>query len=119
MNGIITEIGNIASFIGSLTVVGSALLWIYNKWIMKPLEKRRKKEEDERQGKMISLITQKNEPLNQAIKELNKLLTESQLDRQKLNEIVANHTENINGHEVRLDDHNTRIVVLETKVKEV
>lgn len=119
MNGIINEIGNLASFIGSLTVVGSALLWIYNKWIMKPLEKRRKKEADERQGKMIALITQKNEPLNRAIKELNTLLTESQLDRKKLNEIVSNHTKNINGHEVRLDDHNTRIVVLETKVKEV
>ena len=119
MSGIISEIGNIASFIGSLTVVGSALLWIYSKWIMKPLEKRRKKEADERQGKMIALITQKNEPLNRAIKELNHLLTESQMDRKKLNEIVSIHTKNIDGHEIRLDDHETRIVVLETKVKEV
>ena len=119
MSGIITEIGNLASFIGSLTVVGSALLWIYSKWIMKPLEKRRKKEVDERQGKMIALITQKNEPLNKAIKELNHLLTESQLDRHKLNEVAKVNSEIIGEHEVRLDDHNTRIVVLETKVKEV
>ena len=117
MSEIITEIGNLASFIGSLTVVGSALLWIYNKWIMKPLEKRRKKEADERQGKMIALITQKNEPLNKAIKELNHLLTESQMDRQKLNEVAKVNTEIIGEHEVRLDDHDTRIVVLETKVK--
>ena len=119
MNFMFEMVGNMASFIGSLTVVGGALLWIYNKWIMKPLEKRRKNEADERQRKMVHLVTQKNEPLNRAIKELNTLLAESQLDRQKLNEIAKSNTEIIGEHEVRLDDHDTRIVVLETKTKEV
>ena len=108
-------VGNMASFIGSLTVVGGALLWIYNSTIAKPREKRRNEEEDRRQGKMIALITQKNEPLNDSIQELNNLLYESQKDRKKLNEIAKANTEIIGEHEEVLDDHNERLIVLETK----
>ena len=108
-------VGNMASFIGSLTVVGGALLWIYNSTIAKPREKRRKEEEDKRQGKMIALITQKNEPLNQSIQELNRLLGESQKDRAKLNDIAKANTEMLGEHDERLDNHNDRLIVLETK----
>ena len=108
-------VGNMASFIGSLTVVGGALLWIYNHSIAKPREKRRKEENDRRQGKMIALITQKNEPLNESIQELNRLLAESQKDREKLNEIAQANTKIIGEHDERLDNHNDRLIVLETK----
>ena len=108
-------VGHMASFIGSLTVVGGALLWIYNSWIAKPREKRRKKEADERQSKMVALITQKNEPLNDSIQELNNLLGESQKDREKLNEIAIANTKIIGEHEDVLDEHNERLIVLETK----
>ena len=108
-------VGSMASFIGSLTVVGGALLWIYNSTIAKPREKRRKEEEDKRQGKMIALITQKNEPLNTAIQELNSLLGESQKDRAKLNDIATANTKMIGEHDERLDNHNDRLIVLETK----
>ena len=115
MNVMVEMVGNMASFIGSLTVVGGALLWIYNSTIAKPREKRRKEEEDRRQGKMIALITQKNEPLNDSIQELNRLLYESQKDRKKLNEIAKANTEIIGEHEEVLDEHNERLIVLETK----
>ena len=115
MNVMVEMVGNMASFVGSLTVVGGALLWIYNSTIAKPREKRRKEQEDKRQGKMIALITQKNEPLNQSIQELNRLLGESQKDRAKLNEIAKANTEMLGEHDERLDNHNDRLIVLETK----
>lgn len=115
MIDLVNELGNIASLIGSLTVVGSALMWIYNKFISAPREKKRQKEADERQKKMLELITEKNEPLNQAIENLNQLLAESQADRQQLNKIAESNTKTINNHEKRLDNHNDRLIVLETK----
>ena len=115
MEQLVNQIGNLASFIGSLTVVGGGLLWIYNSWIGKPRENRRKKEADERQRKMVELISKKNEPLNQSIQELNKVLAESQKDREKLNEIAKQNTQIIGEHDERLDNHNDRLIVLETK----
>ena len=115
MSVIIEHVGSLASFIGSLTVVGGALMWIYNKFISAPREKRRQMESDKRQRDMIELITEKNKPLNESIQGLNELLAESQLDRKKLNHIAEENTEIIKDHEERLDDHNVRLTVLETE----
>ena len=41
-------VGNMATFVGSLTVVGGALLWVYNHSIAKPREKRRKEEKNKK-----------------------------------------------------------------------
>ena len=115
MSDIIEHVGSLASFIGSLTVVGGALMWMYNKFISAPREKRRKREADKRQRDMIELITEKNKPLNESIQGLNELLAESQADRKKLNQIAKVNTEMIKNHEERIDDHNERLIVLETK----
>ena len=115
MPEIIAHVGSLASLIGSLTVVGGALLWIYNKFISAPREKRRQRVADKRQRDMIDLITEKNEPLNESIQMLNELLAESQIDRKKLNEIAETNTEMLNNHEDRIDNHNDRLIVLETK----
>ena len=115
MSALIEHIGSLASFIGSLTVVGGALMWMYNKFISAPREKRRKREADKRQRDMIELITEKNKPLNESIQGLNELLAESQADRKKLNQIANVNTEMIKNHEERIDDHNERLIVLETK----
>ena len=115
MPEIIAHVGSLASFIGSLTVVGGALMWIYNKFISAPRERRRQGEADKRQRDMIELITEKNKPLNESIQGLNELLAESQLDRKKLNHIAETNTEMINNHEERIDNHNERLIVLETK----
>ena len=115
MSDIIEHVGSLASFIGSLTVVGGALMWIYNKFISAPREKRRQGEADKRQRDMIELITEKNKPLNESIHSLNELLAESQLDRKKLNHIAEANTELIKNLEERTDNHNERLIVLETK----
>ena len=115
MPEIIAYVGSLASFIGSLTVVGGALMWIYNKLISAPREKRRQTEADKRQRDMIELITEKNKPLNESIQGLNELLAESQSDREKLNQIAVANTEMIKNHEDRIDNHNERLIVLETK----
>jgi hypothetical protein len=115
MSDIIEHVGSLASFIGSLTVVGGALMWMYNKFISAPREKRRQGEADKRQRDMIELITEKNKPLNESIQSLNELLAESQLDRKKLNKIAETNTTMIERHEGRLDNHNERLIVLETK----
>ena len=115
MSDIIEHVGSLASFIGSLTVVGGALMWIYNKFISAPREKRRQEEAKKRQRDMIELITEKNKPLNESIQGLNELLSESQADRKKLNQIANVNTEMIKNHEDRIDNHNERLIVLETK----
>ena len=109
------HVGSLASFIGSLTVVGGALMWIYNKFIIAPREKRRKREDDEWLRDMIDWITEKNEPLNEAIQSMTEMISESKLDRQQLNRIAKMNTEMIDIHEQRLDNHNDRLIVLETK----
>ena len=115
MVGIIEQVGSVASLIGSLTVVGGALMWIYNKFIAIPREKRRQKAANDRQTDMINLITERNEPLNEAIQSMTEMLSESKLDRQQLNQIAKVNTEMIDIHEQRLDNHNDRLIVLETK----
>ena len=115
MPEIITHVGSLASFIGSLTVVGGALLWIYNKFISAPREKRRQRVADKRQRDMLNLITEKNEPLNESIQRLNELLAESQIDRKQLNLIAEANTEMLKNHEERIDNLNERLIVVETK----
>ena len=115
MTVIVEHVGSLASLIGSLTVVGGALLWIYNKFISAPREKRRQKDADKRQRQMIELITEKNKPLNESIHRLNELLAESQADREKLNQIANVNTEMIEDHEGRIDNLNERLIVVETK----
>ena len=115
MEVVVTNIGTIASLIGSLTVVGGALMWIYNKFISAPREKRRRKEAEKRQRDMINLITEKNKPLNEAIHKLNEMIAESQTDRKQLNHIAENNTKILENHEERLDNHNDRLIVLEVK----
>lgn len=106
-------VGSIAGLIGSLTVVGSALLWVYNKFIGSPREKRRIQEENLRQKRMLEVVTRENEPLNQSIKQLTEWLSESKLDRENLNRMVKENRKYIEDHEERIDDHNERLITLE------
>ena len=115
MDIIVNEMGDIASLIGSLTVVGSALLWIYNKFIAKPRELRRERAEKLKNQQMMDLILKENKPLNESIIQLTDWLSESKQDREKLNRIAEKHLEYLDEHEERLDNHNDRLIILETK----
>lgn len=115
MNVIAEHLGFIASLIGSLTVVGSALIWVYNKFISSPREKKRLREEEKRQDMLLELITRENRPMNTAIEQLTKLLDESRQDRMKLNDLASRNTKMLLEHDDTLTEHNNRLIVLETK----
>ena len=115
MNVLAEHLGFIASLIGSLTVVGSALIWIYNKFISHPREKKRLREEEKRQDMLLELITRENRPMNTAIQQLTKLLDESRQDRIKLNDLTGRNTKMLLEHDDTLEEHNNRLIVLETK----
>ena len=115
MNVLAEHLGFIASLIGSLTVVGSALLWIYNKFISHPREKKQLREEEKRQNMLLELITRENKPMNTAIQQLTKLLDESSQDRMKLNDLASRNTKMLIEHDDTLTEHNNRLIVLETK----
>lgn len=115
MNVLAENLGFIASLIGSLTVVGSALIWIYNKFISYPREKKRLKEEEKRQDMLLELITRENKPMNTAIQQLTKLLEDSKQDRMKLNDLASRNTKMLLEHDDTITEHNNRLIVLETK----
>lgn len=115
MNVIAEHLGFIASLIGSLTVVGSALIWVYNKFISSPREKKRLREEEKRQDMLLELITRENRPMNTAIEQMTKLLDESRQDRIKLNDLASRNTKMLLEHDDTLTEHNNRLIVLETK----
>ena len=122
MEVIVTNIGTLASLIGSLTVVGSALIWIYNKFIGEPRERKREREAKKRQEEMIMLITERNKPLNESIQGLLDFSEASSKDRELLHRVadeqtlkIGEHGEELKNHERRLDDHDDRILILETK----
>ena len=115
MNVIAEHLGFIASMIGSLTVVGSALIWVYNKFISHPREQKRLREEEKRQDMLLELITRENRPMNTAIEQLTKLLDESSQDRIKLNDLASRNTKMLLEHDDTLTEHNNRLIVLETK----
>ena len=115
MNVLAEHLGFIASLIGSLTVVGSALIWIYNKFISHPREKKRLREEEKRQDMLLELITRENRPMNTAIQQLTKLLDDSKQDRLKLNDLTGRNTKMLLEHDDTLEEHNNRLIVLETK----
>ena len=115
MNVLAEHLGFIASLIGSLTVVGSALLWLHTKLISNPREKKRIKEEEKRQDMLLELITRENKPMDKAIQQLTKLLEDSRQDRMKLNDLASRNTKIIMQHDDTLTEHNNRLIVLETK----
>lgn len=115
MNVLAEHLGFIASLIGSLTVVGSALIWVYNKFISHPREKKRLREEEKRQDMLLELITRENRPMNTAIQQLTKLLDESSQDRMKLNDLAGRNTKMLIEHDNTLTEHNNRLIILETK----
>src|SRR5699024_5905134 len=115
MNVIAEHLGFIASLIGSLTVVGSALIWVYNKFISHSREQKRLREEEKRQDMLLELITRENRPMNTAIEQLTKLLDESSQDRMKLNDLASKNTKMLLEHDDTLTEHNNRLIVLETK----
>ena len=115
MDLIISHLGDMASFIGSLTVVGGALMWIYNVLISKPRERHKEREEKKRQRELIKTINEENKPLLKSINQLNEWLDEGKKDREKLNELALRNTKILDEHGKIIDNHDERLIVLESK----
>lgn len=77
LDSIASNLQQIAGLIGSLTVVGSALIWVYNKFIGRPREKKRLEHEEKQQR-----------ILTDALKPISQFIEESRSDRKALNQIA-------------------------------
>ena len=64
---------------------------------------------------LLELITRENRPMNTSIQQLTKLLDESTRDRIKLNDLAGRNTKLIMEHDDTLEEHDKRLIVLETK----
>ena len=115
MTSFLNHMGDMASLIGSLTVVGGALMWIYNIFISKPRERYKEREVKKRQRELIKTINEENKPLLKSINQLTEWLNEGKKDREKLNELAVRNTKIIDEHGKIIDSHDDRLIVLESK----
>lgn len=95
-------VGEIASQITSITVIGGALIWLYNVLVGKPNRELERKVLEKNARDLKETL----DPLTYQIKTLNENLKESQEDRKNI------HIE-LEEHEDRLHSHDKRITVLE------
>lgn len=98
----------IASLVSSIIVVGGALIWIYKKLVSDP----DKRIAEQIQRENSETLKQTVQPLTQSIELLNNNLKQGEKDREQLNKKVNLHDNIINNHE-------TRITVLEERKKGV
>ena len=112
----------VAGTITSVTIIGAFLVKVVDKIIIKPMDKRKadraKEVELDRQKfeeSLLERVEANQQPLAESIDRLNQLLEESQRDRVNLHKIAEVNVKAIGEHEVRLDNHNDRLIVLEVK----
>ncbi|MGH2080276.1 hypothetical protein ACRCJU_02950 [Aerococcus urinaeequi] len=101
----------IAGLIGSITVVGSALIWVYKQLIARPKERRdavRVERENEKFRKAM-------QPTIDAVEQISRGLAYQEERDEKLQQIADTNVKLLEKHENRLDLHEQRIIVLETK----
>lgn len=97
----------IASLVTAITVVGGALIWIYKKLVSDPDKRMAERIQRENSESLKKTV----QPLTQSIELLNNNLKQSEKDREQLNKKV-------NLHDNILNNHETRITVLEKLKKE-
>ncbi|SLN00307.1 Phage protein [Brachybacterium faecium] len=97
----------IVSLVTAITVVGGALIWIYKKLVSDPDKRMAERIQRENSESLKKTV----QPLTQSIELLNNNLKQSEKDREQLNKKV-------NLHDNILNNHETRITVLEKLKKE-
>ena len=101
----------IAGLVGSITVVGSALIWVYKHLIARPKERRdaiRTERENEKFRKAM-------QPTVDAVEQISRGLAYQEERDEKLQQIADSNVKLLEKHENRLDLHEQRIIVLETR----
>lgn len=108
---IFDNLTSVAGLIGSVTVIGSALIWVYKQVIARPKEKRDAQRAERENAKFREAI----KPTAEAVEQISKSLAYQESRDQKLQEIADRNVKLLEKHENRLDLHEHRIIVLETK----
>ena len=101
----------IAGLIGSITIVGSALIWVYKHLIARPKERRdaiRTEKENEK-------FREAMQPTVDAVEQISRGLAYQEERDEKLQQIADSNVKLLDKHENRLDLHEQRIIVLETR----
>lgn len=101
----------IAGLIGSITVIGSALIWVYNHLIARPKERRDAIQTEIENEKFRKAM----QPTVDAVEQISQGLAYQEERDEKLQQIADSNTKLLERHEDRLDLHEQRIIVLETK----
>lgn len=108
---IFDNLASVAGLIGSVTVIGSALIWVYKQVIARPKEKRDALRAEKENAKFREAI----KPTAEAVEQISRSLAYQESRDQKLQEIADRNVKLLEKHENRLDLHEHRIIVLETK----
>lgn len=108
---IFDNLASVAGLIGSVTVIGSALIWVYKQIIARPKEKRDAQRAERENAKFREAI----KPTAEAVEQISRSLAYQESRDQKLQEIADRNVKLLEKHENRLDLHEHRIIVLETK----
>lgn len=120
-DSIVEYIKYVAGILAPLTVI---LAFGY-KYLLEPWERRKAKElevarkerlnqDKEYQNKMLEITREQMSPILKVLEELKAITVESNYDRKNLNEIAKENKQAIKDHDDRLDDHDMRLIVLET-----
>ncbi|MGX7390987.1 hypothetical protein [Dolosigranulum pigrum] len=97
------DIHSVAVFITSMTIIGGALIWIYQKTIGNSRERRA----EERNRVFIQSIDDKNKPLIETLEALQKSVEKQEYHDKQYSELIKKQEE-------RIDNHNDRLLVVET-----
>ena len=111
----------VAGVITSITIIGTFLVKVVDKIIVKPMDKRKveraKAVEVDRQKfeeKLLAQVGANQQPLKESIDRLNHLLEESQRDSTVLHKIADANTQKLGEHETKIHDIDDRLIVVET-----
>lgn len=104
MHEILIQIKELAGAVSALALIGGAMIWIYKKLVIEPDSRLAERLQTENN----KLLTDTVNPLTDAIKDLNHNLNTATKER-------AEMRKDIEVHEGRLDAHDIRLTVLETK----
>lgn len=94
----------IATVLGGIT----AIFTFWNQFVYKPIQERKEELAEKRNHELIEAYRKFSQPSN-------KLLTEANNRVSKLEEIAEMNSQLLSRHEQTLDNHNERLIVLETK----
>lgn len=110
-------IGQVASLVTSLTIVGGALMWVYEKLIGAPRAKQRAHQEAVEAQLLDSAIKESVIPLQEAIEQLTAWLKESEEDRINLRKMQDVTTQQIGEIKSDVQRHEIDINVIKEQLR--